>query len=227
MWSITGDGVWSTAPSTPTSHRKDDPKANGSGGNHEKAGHMGGGGGEGAGDRHGPLPPMHISSNQTPKDQIHQQQLQQGNGGGSGVTPPEVVSSSVPPSRIHRGFMPPNIENFDATKSTDLPGARWGESPVITTPPHSQTNKTGHTGSDVVIVGSRQRAKSIEDVDKQRGGYVPSREGTEEGFDEAPRSFCLGLSSLISPQDSDEKIRADLEEKSNLLATSTISVSQS
>ena len=148
--------------------------------------------------------------------------------GGKGVTA-GVVMSKQPPSRIHQGFMPSSSGPFDATKSVDLPGSRSdGEATVITTPPHSQSIKTG-SGQTV----GRSRAKSIEDVDKSRENYVPGVAKKPNGDGgETSNSFCLGLSSLIISQDTghvtSEGVNASRKQKAMEESdTSTISVRSS
>ena len=154
-------------------------------------------------DRRGQLP-KHISSssqgiNSSSGDHVNTPQGQgqlflQYPSGVPNRMAPEVVSANHSATRIHRGFVP-NSGHFDATKPTDLPGSR-GEDTVITTPPHSQTSLIGSTGS-------RPRAQSIEEADRQRENYAPlSGKNIEsstrgEGLEEDLSSFCLGLTSLI------------------------------
>ena len=232
--------MWSTAPSTPITSRKDNEeprlKVQSS---YEKAIQSADRMREG--ERHGQVP-RHISSNQTsngPNDCAPV--LPQGTGSGGQKYPhiptvgvssssgiqksmgPEVVSSNHSPSRIHRGFMP-NSGPFDATKSTDLPGSR-GE-PVITTPPHSQTSSTRKTG--LGTTDFRPRTQSIEEADKQRENYAPSNSdffGSVDGTS-SKESFCLDLSSLIISHEEEKTIEKNRNRKpSGVSDASTTSVS--
>ena len=137
-----------------------------------------------------------------------------------------VVTSPPPPSRVQQGFMPSSSGTFDATNSTDLPGSRSDKDLVITTPPHSQTNLVfGQTPS-------RSRAKSIEDVDRNRENYAPGgmrKQQGDDGESKQSNSFCLGLSSLMISKEiahsSSEPATATRKREGSVTSeTSTISV---
>lgn len=203
--------MWSTAPNTPTVIHKEVPAKSAA------AISKGWHGDDGA-ERHSQVPKHISSANQAINGSGNHANVPRGHdqryphvtdmGGSDGFTP-EVISPSNHSSQVHRGFIPNQYQTFDATKTTDLPGSRE----VITTPPHPQ----GSTFGD-----SRPRARSIEDVDKQRGNYVPSPDGSSGGGVGAT-SYCLSsLSSLIGSQEEgpyqDRKASMNSE-------TSTISVS--
>lgn len=207
--------MWSTAPNTPTVAHKQVPTKPAAG--TSKGWH----GDDGGAERHGQVPKHISSTNQAlngsgnhanapgnhanaPTTRGHDQRYPRvadvgGSDGFIRETPEVVISPSNHSSQVHRGFIPNQYQTFDATKTTDLPGSR----DVITTPPHPQ----GPTFGD-----SRPRARSIEDVDKQRGNYVPSPDGSSSGGggvgvvkeeeEEELTSYCLSsLSSLIGSQE--------------------------
>ena len=190
--------MWSTAPNTPTVTHKEVPAKPAAATGVSKGWH-----GDDGAERHGKVP-KHISStnqvingsgNHANAPRGHDQRYPRASdvGGSDGFIKgtPEVISPSNHSSQVHRGFIPNQYQTFDATKTTDLPGSRE----VITTPPHPQGSALGD---------SRPRARSIEDVDKQRGNYVPSPDGSSGGVGvkEESTSYCLSsLSSLIGSQE--------------------------
>ena len=237
----TGEGVWSTPPSTPTG---DPPNRNPSDGmegdsSYEKAiyaaekvrswhgadssersgqvpRHISAVNG-GAGNFGGNAP--HTSTSSTGYPRIPDMGAAHKSGG------PEIISPSN--LHVHRGFMPSPVGGFEATKPTDLPGSR--QKAVITTPPKPQTSKSGKGGS---VAETRPRAKSIEEADKRRENYVPTSGGRgakSGGQDE--NAFCLGsLSSLITSKEEGNvsgmmESEQDRSGARKISETSTVSVS--
>jgi hypothetical protein len=202
--------VWTTPPTTPTSHHRGNQDS--SKGDSEKATE---------GSRERGQVPKHISSSGAltgvvKADSSHGYPHIPDMVVSPSAHPPDIVSPSThSPSRIHRGFV---LDEFDTTKSDELPGSRGT---VITTPPHPQASKGGPE--------TRPRARSIEEADKHREKYVPSSNSSVGGVKEESSSYCLGLSSLILSQEGGRVGEASQvpggRKTSATSETSTISVS--